>query len=383
MPEGQAKAELRRFMDVMAPKVMENMPVMAMSFVPKVVQQMGEEAVKRYEKVSTTLRDLSKREEKARMTVKDFYADKAARDAAKAELAEIQAQQPALRQELAEALGVPPAKRAEGSPEQGETPIQNQADMVLKGDDVDSWAQLLMGALEGDRTANAVDMKFLEPSTGPKSDARKMMEQLADTEFQMAIAPRTDYRNVPDPENFRFAYAPLDEQGNVPPIHRQHGFYVPPSHPGGVEYLQGYDDTTYKMPIETGEIYLLNPENWNESVQQHETGHMLKDSVLYGPGVSSDHDTEEFQQRASQFLTETSAKYWPKTVELLTTYDPVVGERKANAAREATGEEREKMALEMMAKFVDKMEPLALRPDRYWVRRYKAVFGEDPLPKKK
>ena len=120
MTEDEAKSELRRFMDVMAPKVMENMPVMAMSFVPKVVQQMGEEAVKRYEKVSTTLRELSKREEKARMTVKDFYADKATRDAAKAELAEIQAQQPALRQELVEALGVPPVKRAEGSPPEGE-----------------------------------------------------------------------------------------------------------------------------------------------------------------------------------------------------------------------------------------------------------------------
>ena len=120
MPEGQAKAELRRFMEVMTPKVMENMPVMGMAVAPKMVQRMGEEAVKRYEKVSDALKELSKREEKARMTVKDFYADKATRDAAKAELAEIQAQQPALRQELLEAMGIPPVKRAEGSPEQGE-----------------------------------------------------------------------------------------------------------------------------------------------------------------------------------------------------------------------------------------------------------------------
>jgi hypothetical protein len=138
MTEEQAKSELRRFMDVMAPKVMENMPVMGLAVAPKIVQKMGEEAVKRYEKVSDALKELSKREEKARMTVKDFYADKATRDAAKAELAEIQAQQPALRQELLEAMGVPPVKRAEGSspsgelsPEDRQTQLDIMRDMML------------------------------------------------------------------------------------------------------------------------------------------------------------------------------------------------------------------------------------------------------------
>ena len=121
MSEEEAKSKLYQFMDRMAPKVVENIPVMGLTTkIPNVVTQLGEEAVKRYQTAREALKELSARAEKAREIAKDPAAGATARGAAREELEAIKAQQGPLRDQLTESMGIPPVKRAEGSPEEGE-----------------------------------------------------------------------------------------------------------------------------------------------------------------------------------------------------------------------------------------------------------------------